>query len=353
MPGVATADPAHRQPRAPPAPCTASASSAYCRARRVEAAAGREVDAEQPPGADREHQEPGRNEARTASSCAAGGHRGRPRRRHAEVWSRATRQRGEGERHDRPVRARTDRHHRGEARRTPAPPRRGAAGGPGCAPPRCRSARPMAYATRGGSSDPSERTAQRDGAGSLPAGPREGLERRTVANAPDQAERRLRPRARRARSTARPPLVRIRRRNPWVLARLRLFGWNVRFNEEPPRGGRARPEVGDRAGGGNRQVYDPGDATVQRGAQSGETPATPCRTRMPVLRCALRPAAAWPAALPRCVHSSDPADPCTTAERSPHLWTLLWTTSTGRRTRRSGLYQTGPLTGGREKNGDR
>src|SRR3954452_1230908 len=65
---------------------------------------------------------------------------------------------------------------------------------------------------------------QRKRAGSLPAGPREGLERRTVANAPDQAERRFRPRARRARRTARPPLVRMRRRKPWVLARLRLFG---------------------------------------------------------------------------------------------------------------------------------
>jgi hypothetical protein len=49
-------------------------------------------------------------------------------------------------------------------------------------------------------------------------------------------------------------LVRIRTRKPWVLARLRVFGWYVRFNEEPPRGGRARPEVGDRAGGGNVSV---------------------------------------------------------------------------------------------------
>ena len=97
--------------------------------------------------------------------------------------------------------------------------------------------------------------AQRDGPGSPPAGPREGLERRTVADAPDQAESRFRPRARRARSTARPPFVRIRMRKPCVLARLRLLGWYVRFNEEPPRGSRARPEVGDRAGGGNDSVY--------------------------------------------------------------------------------------------------
>lgn len=30
-------------------------------------------------------------------------------------------------------------------------------------------------------------------------------------------------------STSRPPLVLIRTRNPWVLFRLRLFGWKVRF----------------------------------------------------------------------------------------------------------------------------
>jgi len=124
--------------------------------------------------------------------------------------------------------------------------------------------------------------AQRDRAGSLPAGPREGLERRTVANAPDQAERRLRPRARRARSTARPPLVRIRRRKPWVLARLRLLGWYVRFKEEPPRGGRARSGVGDRAGGGNVPVYGSDPALRNAGrpgsalaAASGENPHSP------------------------------------------------------------------------------
>lgn len=38
-------------------------------------------------------------------------------------------------------------------------------------------------------------------------------------------QRRLRPFARRARSTARPPLVDMRARKPWHFARLRLFGW--------------------------------------------------------------------------------------------------------------------------------
>lgn len=42
-------------------------------------------------------------------------------------------------------------------------------------------------------------------------------------------QRRLRPLARRADKTARPPLVAIRERNPWHLARLRVLGWYVRF----------------------------------------------------------------------------------------------------------------------------
>jgi hypothetical protein len=35
--------------------------------------------------------------------------------------------------------------------------------------------------------------------------------------------------ARRRFNTFRPPFVDIRSRNPWVLARRRRFGWNVRF----------------------------------------------------------------------------------------------------------------------------
>src|SRR5688572_3625544 len=46
---------------------------------------------------------------------------------------------------------------------------------------------------------------------------------------------RLRPFWRRRFSTRRPPLVRMRTRNPWVRFRLRLFGWNVRFMLSPGR----------------------------------------------------------------------------------------------------------------------
>ena len=46
---------------------------------------------------------------------------------------------------------------------------------------------------------------------------------------------RVRPFCRRRFSTRRPPLVRMRTRNPWVLFRLRLFGWNVRFMLSPRR----------------------------------------------------------------------------------------------------------------------
>ena len=44
-----------------------------------------------------------------------------------------------------------------------------------------------------------------------------------------QAEMRVRPLPRRAARTARPARVLMRVRNPWVRARRRLFGWNVRF----------------------------------------------------------------------------------------------------------------------------
>ena len=65
---------------------------------------------------------------------------------------------------------------------------------------------------------------ERDAARAPPGCPGEGLESCTVADAPDQAESRFRPRARRARNTARPPFVRMRRRKPWVFERLRVLG---------------------------------------------------------------------------------------------------------------------------------
>ena len=44
-----------------------------------------------------------------------------------------------------------------------------------------------------------------------------------------QADSSVRPLRRRAAMMARPARVRMRKRNPWVLARRRLFGWNVRL----------------------------------------------------------------------------------------------------------------------------
>ena len=71
-----------------------------------------------------------------------------------------------------------------------------------------------------------------------------------ITNAPDQAERLARPLLRRRPIRPDRRAVRIRRRNPWVFFRFRLFGWNVLFThgllERPgpregggPRGGRA------------------------------------------------------------------------------------------------------------------
>jgi hypothetical protein len=69
----------------------------------------------------------------------------------------------------------------------------------------------------------------------------------------DQADSSERPLRRRAARIARPARVRIRRRKPWVLARRRLFGWNVRLVTTTPltRGSRstAQPWSGCRAHG--------------------------------------------------------------------------------------------------------
>src|SRR6476620_8174792 len=56
----------------------------------------------------------------------------------------------------------------------------------------------------------------------------EPMTRRQHAPEP-QAESSVRPLRRRAARMLRPARVRIRRRNPWVLARRRLFGWKVRL----------------------------------------------------------------------------------------------------------------------------
>src|SRR2546430_17598128 len=76
---------------------------------------------------------------------------------------------------------------------------------------------------------------------------------------PGQTLTRARPLRRRAARTARPALVRMRSRKPWVLARRRLFGWDVRLltGELPVRclrfpattGGRARSRAAELPGG--------------------------------------------------------------------------------------------------------
>lgn len=84
---------------------------------------------------------------------------------------------------------------------------------------------------------------------------RELHEGRMGMNSANQAERRLRPLSRRDFRTARPARVCIRDRNPCFFDRLRLFGWNVRFNAASSTGAGApndpRPGVrGARVNGG-------------------------------------------------------------------------------------------------------
>ena len=116
-----------------------------------------------------------------------------------------------------------------------------------------------------------------------------------VAETGPQAERRERPLARRALSTARPPAVAIRARKPCFFALRRAFGWNVRFTEtsemwpcrmpgERPGAHGAEPE-NDSSG---RLVPDSAEsARIRRhGARSGQV-----RRSMVVHRGATVPAA--------------------------------------------------------------
>jgi len=67
-----------------------------------------------------------------------------------------------------------------------------------------------------------------DGEGELGSPAQPGSSRQHVV-LPAQADSSARPLRRRAARIARPARVRMRSRNPWVLARRRLFGWNVRL----------------------------------------------------------------------------------------------------------------------------
>lgn len=75
------------------------------------------------------------------------------------------------------------------------------------------------------------------GSGALPGG---GGESRRISQPvlgwehDRQADRRSRPLLRREARMARPARVRIRARKPWVFARRRLLGWNVRFMAQTP-----------------------------------------------------------------------------------------------------------------------
>lgn len=75
----------------------------------------------------------------------------------------------------------------------------------------------------------------------------ERLERPSLADPPDQADRRRRPFRRRDWTMRRPALVDMRWRKPWRRARLRTLGWYVRFTKcllgrgPRPSAGAARP----------------------------------------------------------------------------------------------------------------
>ena len=208
----------------------------------------------------------------------------------------------------------------------------------------------MAYATRGGSSDPSERKRSETG----PARCRRAPAR--ASNVARSRTRQIRPRDACGRGRG----GRAARRGlPWCACGGENRGsWcacdcsvgtcasTKSLLEAAARG----PRSGTAREAETTKCTTPGTQPAQLRERSlGKTPATPCRTRMPVLRCAPRPAAAGRGALPRCVTA--PPRPT----RAPLLNDLHTCGRScgqllpGRRTRRSGLYQAGPLTGGRER----
>ena len=126
----------------------------------------------------------------------------------------------------------------------------------------------------------------------------------------DQALSRCRPLRRRAFTIARPARVDMRWRKPWRRARLRLWGWYVRFTLEPP-GGSGRGQVremrcGDRSVPGCRpestdslRVPIPSDArrgelTDKAVARAARAKTRSARARSHIARAECRPRLSLP-----------------------------------------------------------
>ena len=138
------------------------------------------------------------------------------------------------------------------------------------------------------------------------------------------AETRSRPLARRRARIRRPPRVLIRRRNPWVFLRLRLFGWYVRFTWSSDRLGRLAPYRNA------RRVYRPmgpiipGNQGRPREAR-GRRPAIDCGKRSSIPPVRLAPFGRPGAIIPRASHrgSSVPFPPPGRPVKFPQLWKVI------------------------------
>jgi hypothetical protein len=108
----------------------------------------------------------------------------------------------------------------------------------------------------------------------------------------------MRPLARRRAMIERPARVRMRIRKPCVLARLRLFGWNVRFTTTAPNPVEAE----------GRQSQGAENAPKDDGTGLPQTPST--RPRVPTSAMVGHPTPQWPAkpAGPRCDLRATPGD---------------------------------------------
>jgi hypothetical protein len=358
MPRVTPPDAPHRQPRAPPGAVGRERLERVLRARRMEAAPGRQVTADQTPASDRDHQHPRGQGACRRDACLRG-RGGCDRSRHGVSRTCRTSV------------ATDDSSTVNSADSTPwsvlkrySPPSTSSSPTPATAARSRRRIRlrvtaepahfPTAYETRGGTAEPSWTNRSVMG----PA-----LCRRARARASKLARSRMR-QIRRRDASGRAHGGRAAR----LALRASASGRGSResccacdcwagkcvSNERPPRGGRARSEWGLRAGGDERFSVEAARFQAQRGEIRGVPgPSGAWTQQIPplvdsaygcyVARLArlrpgrLRTSPAGPQGL-------DQADTETTrrghptqisgrraciVHRSPHLWTLLWTEEAG------------------------
>ena len=313
-------------------PCVSSASSVYCRARRVEAAPGRQVHAHEPPRPDRQHEHA--REARTEPRRARRRRRSSPLSGRREQPCQRVGESVEGHGQRCPVGAET-RYAAPGARCASARPRPppAAGDGAGCASPRCRRRRRRTPLSPG-SRPRRGTTPDRDRARARVAAPGRGR-RKSHGRERARSGRQARAAALASRLEHGPTArgMRIRDRNPCSFLRFRLFGWKVRFTHGLLEKGRPRDPRSGAANesGGPHECTATRETVAQRGRRATRTVrrrATLVCRETPVLGSNFSPA-------PRPRRRTSPKLerptcllgrllPVARRGTSPHLWMGLW-----------------------------